>query len=79
MGGRSRFHVADRGIVLTVAAWRYRLATLLLLLAAGCGAAPEVAAPPASGIRDVDAVEDFIADFDADVGVPRAILLLSPT
>ena len=57
---------------------------LLLLLAvavAGCGGseAPEQAAAPSDGIRDLDNVLALRADFEADKGSTRLIVLLSPT
>ena len=62
-----------------------RRAALLLLLAAvtlaGCGggeaAAPETA--PAGGVKELANVLDLRADFEADVGKARVLLLFSPT
>jgi outer membrane lipoprotein-sorting protein len=58
------------------------LALLLPLLAlAGCGgdetAAPDAA--PADGVEELANVLDLRADFEADAGKTRVILLLSPT
>jgi outer membrane lipoprotein-sorting protein len=57
------------------------LALVLPLLAlAGCGgetAAPEAA--PADGVKELANVLDLRADFEADAGKTRVILLFSPT
>ncbi|HEX4931173.1 MAG TPA: hypothetical protein VFV62_10740 [Gaiellaceae bacterium] len=59
--------------------------TALLLVAvlalAGCGgdtAAPEAAAP-SDGVEELANVLDLRADFEADAGKTRVILLFSPT
>jgi len=59
-----------------------RAVLLLALLAlAGCGgdetAAPEAA--PADGVEELGNVLDLRADFEADAGKTRVILLFSPT
>ena len=60
-----------------------RVAFLLLAaLAAGCGgdeAAKQEAAPPAGSVKQLANVLDLRADFEADAGKPRLILLFSPT
>ena len=60
-----------------------RAALLLALLAlAGCGgdetAAPEAAAPT-DDVKELANVLDLRADFEADAGKTRMILLFSPT
>ncbi len=63
-------------------------AGLLLLAAlalAGCGGGDETVAPgtqpaaAADGIEDLDNVLALRADFEADAGKTRVLLLLSPT
>lgn len=58
-----------------------RAALLLLLLAlAGCGGGDgDRAATSAGGVKELANVLDLRADFEADAGKPRAIVLLSPT
>ncbi len=62
-----------------------RRAALLLLAAlalAGCGgdeAAQPEAARSAGAVKQLENVLDLRADFEADAGKPRLLLLLSPT
>jgi ABC-type glycerol-3-phosphate transport system substrate-binding protein len=64
-----------------------RVALLLLAAAvlAGCGGDDEAAlttgtaATPSSGVKELTNVLDLRADFEADAGKPRVIVLLSPT
>ena len=61
-----------------------RIALLLLaaLALAGCGgddAAEPKAAAPAGPVKELANVLDLRADFQADSGKPRVLLLLSPT
>ena len=62
-----------------------RRAALLLLAAlalAGCGgeeAAKQEAARPAGSVKQLANVLDLRADFEADAGKPRLLLLFSPT
>ena len=55
---------------------------LALLALAGCGGGGETAAPeaaPADGVKELANVLDLRADFEADAGKTRVILLFSPT
>ena len=56
---------------------------LLLLAAAGCGGGGEEASPtqpePTAGVQELENVLALRADFEADAGKTRVILLLSPT
>jgi hypothetical protein len=54
---------------------------LLLLALAGCGGGDggEQAAAPKDGVRELANVLDLRADFAADSGKPRLLLLFSPT
>lgn len=56
------------------------LTVTALLLAAGCGGDEKESGIAAAGeLADVSSV-DVVADaFDADIGTPRLVLLLSPT
>jgi ABC-type glycerol-3-phosphate transport system substrate-binding protein len=63
-----------------------RSLALLLLAAvalAGCGGgdeqAADTAAAPTSGVKELGNVLDLRADFEADAGKPRVIVLFSPT
>ena len=60
-----------------------RSAVLLLaaLALAGCGsdAAKPEAAAPAGSVKELANVLDLRADFEADAGKPRLLLLFSPT
>ncbi len=62
-----------------------RSLALLLLAAvalAGCGGdqqAADTAAAPSGGVKELGNVLDLRADFEADAGKPRVIVLLSPT
>ena len=59
-----------------------RTVVLLLLLAlAGCGGGgtSEKAAAPADGVHELANVLDLRADFEADAGKTRLLLLFSPT
>jgi ABC-type glycerol-3-phosphate transport system substrate-binding protein len=63
-----------------------RRAALLLLLAVlaltGCGgeeSAPTTQIEPTAGVQELDNVLALRADFEADAGKTRVILLLSPT
>jgi hypothetical protein len=68
------------------------LALLVTLVFASCGTqpattgapppsatAPQVTATPAPVLTDLHTPEDLKAQFNRDVGVPRLILLVSPT
>jgi hypothetical protein len=61
-------------------------AALLAVLLTGCGGggdrSEQATSPPAAGERsltDLASVEEFATLFDAKTGVPRLVLLLSPT
>ena len=61
-----------------------RLALLLLasVVLAGCGGDEETAAPEATaadGVEELANVLELRADFEADAGKTRVIVLLSPT
>ena len=59
-----------------------KAALLVLLLAlAGCGGgdSSEKAAAPADGVHELANVLDLRADFEADAGKTRLLLLFSPT
>ena len=60
---------------------RVALLVLAVLALAGCGgdetATPEAA--PEGGIQELANVLDLRADFEADAGKPRVLLLFSPT
>jgi len=62
-----------------------RRAALLLIAAsalAGCGGdetAKQEAASPAGAVKQLANVLDLRADFEADAGKPRLLLLFSPT
>ena len=64
-----------------------RLALLLLaaVALAGCGGDEEAAvtigtaAAPSGSVKELTNVLDLRADFEADAGKPRVIVLLSPT
>ena len=58
---------------------RRTVVLLLLLAVTGCGGGGEQAAAPRDGIRELDNVLDLRADFAADSGKPRLLLLFSPT
>ena len=50
-----------------------------MLALAGCGGDGEPAAAPADGVRELDNVLQLRADFEADAGRTRLLVLLSPT
>jgi ABC-type glycerol-3-phosphate transport system substrate-binding protein len=59
-----------------------KAALLVLLLAlAGCGSGDtsDKAAAPADGVQELANVLDLRADFEADAGKTRLLLLFSPT
>jgi hypothetical protein len=60
---------------------RRTVVVLLLLALAGCGGGDggEQAAAPKDGVRELANVLDLRADFAADSGKPRLLLLFSPT
>jgi hypothetical protein len=53
---------------------------LLLLAAAGCGGEASSTQPePTAGVQELENVLALRADFEADAGKTRVILLFSPT
>jgi ABC-type glycerol-3-phosphate transport system substrate-binding protein len=61
---------------------RLALLLLALLVLAGCGGGEETAAPEATsadGVEELANVLELRADFEADAGKTRVILLFSPT
>ena len=73
--------------------WARFLVLLLTLGLAACGASapattsaptaraalPQATATPAPALTDLHAADDLKAQFNQDAGVPRIILLVSPT
>jgi hypothetical protein len=58
------------------------LLLLLLLAAAGCGGGEEASSKqpePTAGVQELENVLALRADFEADAGKTRVILLFSPT
>lgn len=58
------------------------LAGVAVLAVTGCGGsggAPPAAQQGAERVRDVSTVDSIKADFEADAGRPRLLLILSPT
>lgn len=54
-----------------------RLSLASLLLTLSCGG--EARSSPPAGVSEFESVEAFAAKFNADEGMPRIVLLLSPT
>ncbi len=56
-----------------------RAALFLLVLALGGCGGDDKSAAPTDGVKELTNVLDLRADFEADAGTTRAIVLLSPT